>query len=249
MNNTKPDTTFAMSNSLLANLEWIDQTFTGTSRLVRAAAWTAKRFSCTITVTITSFIDSGNHACWGLLKLGFITSRWTIRVLSCGKCGRCANWLTMRDVKEHARQSALFLLVGVVSTLSLGAMAFTAAILCQRQYLNTVTIPLLFWGAVGLGLGGYTTSSDRLVNRYRKQGLIMSEADWQKKRAEEKKKQEDAKIQLTQQNGPAVQLQAANPPGHALQLQQVGGQPGGAIQLHRIDEEKKEKKESKEITG
>lgn len=176
-----PDVTAnqAISNKIVSDLEWIDTLTTG------KAAGLAKYLMTIVITPPTAFMDAGIHVTWGALKIVIIAARECAKVCSSGKI-LFAKEISLQDIKEHGRQSVLFFICGLISSLTLFGTLLSATALCSAPFYGSCTPKLALGLAGSFMLCSAGTSlwyrPTRVVSHYRSQGLIKSEAAWKKEK-------------------------------------------------------------------
>ena len=153
------------------------QSYTPINRDYRALS------ACTLFTWALAAADAGSQVTCFTLKVMALTAQKIVRILTCGRCGTFAKNIQGKDLLEHARKTFWFVMLFLAHTVSNGlTLVSSAALVYQKHhpvsnYTQAVTVAILVTSACAVL---WLNNPDRLVTRYRKRGLIVSDDTWKK---------------------------------------------------------------------
>lgn len=153
------------------------QAYTPISRDYRALS------ACTLFTWALAAADAGSQVTCFTLKVLALTAQKIIRMLTCGRWGTFAKNIRGKDILEHARKAFWFATLFLAHAVSNGlTLVSSAALVYQKHHpvsnhIQTVTVAILITSACAVL---WLNNPDRLVARYRKRGLIVSDDTWKK---------------------------------------------------------------------
>lgn len=115
------------SNSLVDSLNWINEKFSSPS--LKKIDPVAKRFFLIGTVAATSFADALYHSSCLTTKVGLLSFRQSVRLITAGRHGQFAPHVTSGDLIEHVKKANLLFGIALLSSASMGAAIATGAAL------------------------------------------------------------------------------------------------------------------------